>query len=257
MSSPRVLLYDLETTHNIAAIFRLFDDYTSHENILRERYIVSISWKWLGDKAVHAVSTLDNRKLYKRDPHNDRHVIETFDKVLETADVIVGHNADGYDLKFLEGRRLFHGMSPLPPQTTIDTLKIAKSRFLLNSNKLDYLAKYLGLGRKILTHNKWWLDIAMAGKEAPAAIRKMVEYNKKDVELLEKVFLKLRPYCANHINRELIGGTGCPRCGSNRVQSRGVHRAVTRIYNRFQCQDCGGWFRDQKNTKLTVTKRVL
>lgn len=257
MADPKVLIYDIETTHNLAAIFRLFEDYTSHENILRERYIVSVAWKWLGEKQVNAVSVLDKPSLYRKDPHNDAFVIETFDRILEEADVIVAHNGDAYDIKFLEGRRLFHGLSPLPPQTTIDTLKIAKSRFYLNSNKLDYLARYLGLGKKVRTDNEWWLDIVQGGPKAVAAIKKMVHYNKIDVELLEKVFLKLRPYCANHINRELVGGDGCPRCGSHRFQSRGVHRAISRVYQRFQCNDCGGWWRSVKPGQLKTTKRVL
>jgi transposase-like protein len=81
----------------------------------------------------------------------------------------------------------------------------------------------------------------------------MVKYNKQDVVLLAKVFNKLRPYVANHFNRELYGGTGCPRCGSNKIQSRGVQRAITRTYQRFQCQSCSGWFRALKTDKGSAT----
>lgn len=254
MAAPKILLYDIETTHNLAAIFRLYEDYTSHENILRERYVVSIAWKWLGESKVHAVSTLDNPTLYKKDPHNDKFVISEFADVLREADVVVGHNADAYDLKFVEGRMLYHGMSPLPPITSIDTLKIAKSRLLLNSNKLDYLSHYLGFGRKVKTDNSLWLRILNGDK---SAIREMVRYNKHDVVLLEKVFLKLRPYCANHINRALFGGKGCPRCGSTHVQSRGTHKAISRTYQRFVCVSCGGWFRSVKPSLSNLTTRIL
>src|SRR6266853_1744902 len=99
MSKPRIILWDIETTHNLAAIFRLFEDYTSHENILQERYVVSVAWKVLGEKQVHAISVLDDPKLYAKDPHNDKYVIESFHKILSGADAIVGHNADAYDLK--------------------------------------------------------------------------------------------------------------------------------------------------------------
>lgn len=253
--SPRIIVWDIETTHNVAAIFRLFDDYTSHENILRERYIVCASWKALGEKTVHSVSTLDNPKLYAKDPHNDRHVVETLHKILSEADVIIGHNGDSYDIKFAEGRMLAHGLSPLPPIPSIDTLKVAKLRLLLNSNKLDYLARYLGFGTKIPTRNELWLRVLAGDK---SAIRQMVKYNKHDVVLLEKVFLKLRPYCANHINRQLFGhNTGCPRCGSRHVQSRGTHKAISRTYNRFQCQDCGGWYREVKPVLERVRSRII
>lgn len=253
--APRVILWDIETTHNLAAIFRLFEDYTSHENIIQERYIVCAAWKVLGEKQVHAVSTLDDPKRFAKDPHNDIHVVNTLHDVLSEADVIVAHNGDQYDIKFTEGRMLAHGLSPLPPIPSIDTLKVAKSRLLLNSNKLDYLARYLGFGKKVATRNELWLRVLQGDKRA---IREMVEYNKHDVVLLEKVFLKLRPYCANHINRQLFGETqGCPRCGSRHVQSRGTHKAISRTYQRFQCQDCSGWFRGLKPVVSAKNSRVL
>ncbi len=257
MTEPRVLIWDVENSHTVAAIFQLFhNDYISHENILQERFLISAAWKWLGEPRVHSVSILDNPKLYKKDPHNDRHVIETLHKVLSSADVIVAHNGDQFDIKLTEGRMLFHGMPPLPPIPSIDTLKVAKSRLMLQSNKLDYLARYLGFGKKVKTDNDLWLRILNGDK---SAIKEMVEYNKHDVVLLEKVFLKLRPYCANHLNRALFGKTeGCPRCGSRHVQSRGTHKAISRVYQRYQCQDCFGWFREAgKSVMPTLKTRIL
>jgi len=251
----KIVIWDIETTHNLAAIFRLFEDYTSHENIIQERYIVSAAWKVLGEKEVHSVSTLDNPKLFSKDPHNDRHVVETLHRVLSDADAIVAHNGDQYDIKFTEGRMLAHGLEPLPPIPSIDTLKVAKSRLLLNSNKLDYLARYLGFGKKIATRNELWLRVLQGDKKA---IREMVDYNRHDVVLLEKVFLKLRPYCANHINRQLFDTSkGCPRCGSTHVQSRGTHKAISRTYQRFCCMSCNGWFRGVKPVVTNLKSRVL
>lgn len=255
MAEPKIILWDIETSHNIAAIFRLFEDYTSHENIIQERYIICASWKELGSKEVFSVSVLDNPKLYAKDPHDDRYVVETLHKVLSSADVIIAHNGDAYDTKFAEGRMLAHNLPPLPPIPSIDTLKIAKSRLLLNSNKLDYIARYLKIGQKVHTNNELWLRVLQGDKKA---IREMVEYNKYDVVLLEKVFMRLRPYAANHINRMLFGQTdGCPRCGSKHVQSRGTHKAISRVYNRFQCVDCGGWYREVKAINKPLTKRIL
>jgi len=244
MSEPRILLYDIETSHNLAAIFSMYDELTQHENILQERYVISVSWKWLDSPKVHSVSVLDDPKLFKKDPNNDLHVLKTFCKVLLEADCIVGHNSDSFDLRMLEGRALYHGLSPLPPITSIDTLKVAKKRFRFNCNRLDYIGQFLGLGKKIKTSNELWLRVLRGDR---AAIKAMVAYNKQDVLLLEKVFLKLRPYMENHLSRGLFGKTGCPRCGSHSVQSRGTHKAVTRTYQRFQCQKCGGWFRSLRN----------
>jgi hypothetical protein len=255
-SKPRIILWDIETVQNLAAVFRLTqNDYIQPSNIVQERYIVTASWKELGSDKVHSVSILDDPKRFKKDHHDDLYVCKTLHDVLSGADVIIAHNGDMYDIKFTEGRFLIHDLEPLPPITKIDTLKAARDRFLLNANNLDYLAQLLRVGKKVKTDAELWLRV-LRGQQA--AIKEMLAYNKKDVLLLEKVFLKLQPYIANHVNRQLFGGDGCPRCGSTKIQSRGVHRAVTQIYNRFQCQSCFGWFRTTKaDRSRSVKTRVL
>lgn len=255
MPEPRILLYDLETSFNVVAVFQLGNnDWINPENIIAERHIISFAYKWLGEDEVGAVSVLDNPKLFKRNPHDDSHVCKELHKLISQADVIVAHNGDKFDIKFAEARMLINGLEPLPPVQKIDTLKVAKNRFLFNSNKLDYLGNVLKVGRKLETTPGLWLEVLKGNR---AAIEKMVEYNKGDVELLERVFLKLRPYMDNHINRELLGLDGCPRCGSKKVQSRGFHRAISRTYRRFHCQGCGGWHRAVVNEKEVKTSSRL
>ena len=255
MTGPRIILWDVETTHNVVAAFQLRDnDYIPHQNILRERYIVCAAWKTFGTQRVHSVSTLDDPKRFKENPHDDRHVIQTLHRVLSDADVLVAHNGDQFDLKMVEGRILIHGMEPLPPKATVDTLKVARRRFRLNCNRLDYLGQILGLGRKKETKPGLWLDVLQGD---PTAIKTMLRYNRQDVLLLEQVFLKLRPYVAHHVNREMFGDIGCPRCGSLKVQSRGVYRAITRTYQRFVCLACQGWFRQVKSEAVGTKHRVL
>lgn len=254
MNEPKILIWDIETTHNVVASFDLRDEYTPHTNIIQERYVVCACWKFLGEKKVYSVSTLDDPKRYAKNPHDDYHVIKTLHEVLSESDVIVAHNGDAFDKKYLETRILFHGLPALPPITSIDTYKVAKSRFKFNSNRLDYLGKFLGFGGKKSTPPGLWLDVL---KGDPKAIQTMVDYNKRDVTLLESIFLKLRPYIQNHISRELFGKVGCPRCGSHKIQSRGVHRSITKIYQRFQCQSCSGWFRQLKAEAGSTKSRVL
>jgi hypothetical protein len=251
----KTLIYDIETTHDLVAVFQLKqNDYIQPENIVQERYIVCASWKELGKSRIYSTSVLDDPKRYKRNPHDDYAVVHKLHEVLGEADLIIAHNGDAFDLKFTEARILIHGLPPLPPIAKIDTLKVARDRFLFNANNLNYLGKILGVGGKKATKSGLWLRV-LAGDES--AIHEMVKYNKQDVALLERVFLKLQPYVANHLSRQLLGETGCPRCGSTNVQSRGVHKAVTRAYQRFQCQDCGGWFRKLKADGKSTTMRLL
>lgn len=251
----RIILWDIENVQNLAAVFALYgNDYINPENIVQEKYLVCAAWKILGEKTTHSVSILDDPKLFKKDPHNDYHVLKTLHGVLASADVIVHHNGNNFDIKVTEGRMLMQGFTPLPPIIKIDTLKIAKGRFALNANRLDYLGHILGVGRKVKTTPGLWLEVLKGNK---TAIRVMEKYNRGDVELLERVFLKLRPYAPEHVNRELFGQDGCPRCGSNKLQRRGLHRAISRVYQRWQCQKCLGWFKTAKAEPKVAKYRVI
>ena len=252
--SPRILLYDIETSLMPVAVFSLtHNDYIHPDSILAERYIISASWQWEGEEKVHAVSVIDDPKRFDKNPHDDFYVVKILHDVMSKADVLVGHNSDQFDNKWVRTRILFHNLPPLPPISTLDTYKVGKKHFNFCSNKLDYIGKFLGLGKKATTSPGLWMRVLSGEKKA---VREMVEYNKQDVVLLGKVFHKLQPYMDNHINRELFDGTGCPRCGSHKIQSRGVHRAITKVYQRYQCQACSGWFRelkaDSKSTKLRI-----
>jgi hypothetical protein len=255
---PRILLYDIETSLQTVAVFQLGgNDWIQPSNILQERHMLTACWMWLGEEKVHSVSLLDDPKRFAADIHDDYHVVKTLRDVMATADVVVAHYGDSFDNKWVLTRNLVHGMDPLPPFQTVDTKKIAKQRFYFNSNSLEYLAKYLKCKHhKLHTASGLWLKVLAGDKEA---LRKMVSYNKGDVLALKEVFLKLRPYIPTYINRELFGKTGCPRCGSKKVQSRGTYYAQTRTYRRWQCMgSCKGWFRTLKSdTKSTTANRVL
>lgn len=243
MSKPRILLWDIETSHNLAAVFTLKNnDYIQADNIVQERIVVCAAWKLLGQKEVHAVWTNDVR--------DDRKVCQKLYDALSGADVLVAHNGDAYDLPFTKGRMLVHGLPPLPPVQSVDTLKVARKQFLLNANNLDYLGKLLKVGGKRSTPKGLWLQVLRGDRKA---LRQMIDYNKEDVRLLERVYLKLRQHTPDHPQQ----ATGCPRCGSRQIQSRGAHKTLTQTYRRYQCQGCGGWFRDRKADRATRLVRPL
>jgi hypothetical protein len=254
LHDPKILLWDVETSLNVVAVFQLKQDYIQPESILSERHLICAAWKWLGESKVNAVSLLDDPKRFAKDIHDDYHVCQKLHDVLNEADVIVAHNGDKFDIRFVEARMIINGFSPLPPIVKLDTMKIAKKRFLFNSNKLDYLGKVLGVGRKKPTSSGLWMRVLKGDEKA---IKAMVAYNKGDVQLLERVFLKLRPYMPNHLNRELFGLDGCSRCGSKKLQKRGLSRNATRVYQRFQCLSCGGWLRAIKSDKVELTSRPI
>ena len=181
-NTTRVLIYDIETSYNIVKSWRVgYNLNINPGDILHERKIICISYKWLGEEQIYNLSWDKNQC--------DKFMIEQFIEVLNEADLIVSHNGDNFDLPWIKTRALYHGLSMLVNYKQFDTLKVAKRKFNFNSNKLDYISEFLGFGNKIKTEMKLWDDIIL--KKCPIAMDKMLVYCDMDVELLEKVYNKL------------------------------------------------------------------
>src|SRR5690606_7200301 len=148
--------------------------------------IICASWKWQGDRKVESISVSPSN------PTNDKPVLQKLLEVMNEADAVVAHNGDKFDMRWIRARLAFHRLPPLPPVVQIDTKKIAKSAFYFNSNRLEYLARYLGLGSKVKTGGYGLWKKCMNGDKT--ALEKMVRYNKHDVTLLEDVFDVLYPH---------------------------------------------------------------
>jgi len=251
----RLLFWDLETALAQVGTFSLWERgglRIPHENILSEGYIVCASWKWAGEKKVHSVATTDRAANYKKNPHDDTFVVKTLYNVLLQADVLVAHNGDQFDTKYFATRALAAGLPPLPPIPSVDTLKVAKSRFRFTSNRLAYLGPFLGLGEKLHTSPGLWMRVLRGDR---TAVEEMRRYNKQDVLLLEAVFEKLRPFVK--LSTVSADPGECPRCGGANLQRRGVFRTAAREYQRFQCTSCGGWLKAVKAETTDKRARVL
>lgn len=239
MNSTRILLMDLETAPNRAWIWGKYE-----QNALgfdKEWYVLCYAYKWLGDKTTRAVSLPDFKKLYKKDPEYDARLMQELWDLLDEADIVIAHNGDQFDIKKANARFIAHGLQPPSPYKTIDTLKVARKHFKFNSNKLNDLGKHLGVGEKVETGGfKLW-EGCMEGDLT--SWKKMVKYNKQDVELLEKVYLKLRPWMTNHPNMNIVDETvgACPICSSTKIQKRGFSPTRVGKKQRYQCTACGGW----------------
>ncbi|MGK2864910.1 MAG: ribonuclease H-like domain-containing protein [Chitinophagaceae bacterium] len=179
----KVLIYDIETSPNLGWFWRAgYKLNISPENIIKERAIICVSYKWLGEKQVYNL-TWDKEQ-------NDKFLIEQFVEVLDEADLIVAHNGDNFDLKWLKTRALFHRIPMLPNYKQFDTLKLARTKLNFNSNRLDYIAKYLGFEGKNKTGIDLWMDIIF--KNSKTAMNTMLDYCDEDVRQLEKVYKELR-----------------------------------------------------------------
>ena len=248
-NKPKILIWDLETGFNQANIFSLWDTKKgiSPEALQSERYIICGSFKWLGEDEVTTYY------VNPKDPLEDFGVVADLHAVLNEADAIVAHYGDAYDLKFFNGRAIYHGFDPIHKMVQIDTYKIAKKHFLFNSNRLDYLGRFLGFGGKIQTTRGLWQKCYDGDKEA---IQQMVTYCEQDVNLLEQVYYKLRPYTEAKLNMGHFADTDkpvCPTCGSTKVHRRGFYYTRTGKVAKLQCQDCGAW----SSERITLKEKPI
>jgi hypothetical protein len=229
----KILLYDLEITPILGWTYDMWDARVIR--VEQEPYIMSLSWKWLGEKTVH------NDNVEGED--DDRYVTGMLWDLMDDADIVVAHNAKKFDNRVAFARFLHHDIRPPSPFKTVDTLLAARLYFKFPSNSLNDLCHMLGLGEKPkTTHASLWHDCINGDTKA---WRKMVKYNNQDVVLLEKLYLKLRPYITNHPNVSVLKKDGCPRCGSKKTQWRGKYSTNAATYRRFVCISCGAWSRER------------
>lgn len=175
----KVLIYDIETSYNIVSSWRVgYKLNIMPENIIKERAIICISYKWADEKEVYNLSWDKNQ--------DDKFMLEQFIEVMNEADMLVAHNGDRFDLKWIKTRALIHGLPMLVDYPQFDTLKVAKKKLLLNSNKLDYISKVLGHEGKKKTDYSLW-DKIILHKDAEA-LQYMIDYCDQDVLQLEHVY---------------------------------------------------------------------
>lgn len=244
----RVLLYDLETSPNIGYTWGTHE--TDVIKVIYPRQIISIAWKWLGEEKVHVLS-LTHFPGYKKDRRDNRRLMEAIHKLFSQADIVVGHNVKRFDDRRAHTDFIKHGLKPPPPHRQVDTLEFARFKFDFNSNRLGDLGEFLGLGGKVKHPGFEMWEGCLNGDPKSWAL--MEKYNRGDVELLERVYLKLRPWMMKHPSLNPVDRAvfACPSCRSPKLHQRGSLYTSTGKRPRFQCQDCGKWAKGQ------IVKREL
>lgn len=238
-AKPRILLYDIETSPNIGYTWGMFD-----QNVIEfkeEWKLLTFAYKWLGEDKVYCVS----RRQFK--DRTEVSIVKALHAVLEKADIVVTHNGISFDNKKANAKFVEHRLNPIKPSQQVDTKVLAKGHFGFNSNSLDNLGKLLKVGRKIKKMDfSVWLGCMEHLKNRKLPITdflQMEKYNKQDVVLLEKIYLKLRPWSVRHPNVAQISEKleACPKCGSDKLKSKGFKYTTRSIFRQYQCKSCGGY----------------
>lgn len=252
-NGPRVLFFDLETSAALVYCFGRHKQFINQDAVKIEGgKLLCSGYRWLDEDSTTVV-------YHKTDiaQHQDYSVCLVMWQLFSQADVVVAHNLKGFDFKMLEARCLANGLPPLPTVQLVDTLDIAKKKFRLPSNKLDSLAAYLGIGRKVVnTGISLWVKVQEGDEQA---LSDMIEYCEHDVDLLYEVFMELRGRglvsSVNFANYYDDNTPRCKSCGSDHLHFTG--RTVTTptgLFDEVACGNCGTLQRTKEN-KLSKDKR--
>lgn len=233
------LFFDIETSYHLV---KTWSKWQPSIDTIQHQSIMCIGYK-LGNEPIKLISVVDDLKSFQKDPFNDKKVITQFLKVMEQADVVIGHNSDKFDLKKLRTRAIKHSLA-VPVVKQYDTLKIAKRNFNFYSNKLGDLAKFLGVTLKLESSYSWW-DKALLSKD-PQAMKKIGKYCKGDVQTLMAVYDRLKGYDKPAINNQIFNKEVCPHCNTEDCIKQGYLFTHVGRYQRYSCKGCGHYFKGEK-----------
>lgn len=253
---PKVLLFDIETSPLSAFVFQksIWKTNVSADQVISEWFMLTWSAKWLFEDEVMS-QRLTGKEAKAED---DSRLVEGLWKLLDEADIVIAHNGDGFDIPNMNTRFIVLGFPPPSPYQTIDTMLVARKQFGFTHNSLNALAKIFGFEAKKDTDFELWKSCVDGNEEA---LKYMQEYNMWDTQLLEKVYLKLRPWIRNHPNIGLYVDSMeavCPNCGGEDltwVEGK-FHYTQVAKYPIFYCK-CGAYGRSRTSAVDKEVRKSL
>jgi DNA polymerase elongation subunit (family B) len=232
------MFWDIEISKAIVMVFPpYYDTFIQHTSVIQEAFIICASWKF-SDEPSDKIYTAAIKAKGK-----DKPVVEALLEAIKSADILVHHNGDKFDLPFLNFRTAYYGLDPISNIKTVDTYKVSK-QFKFGYNKLDYLTNLFFNKGKIDVSSGITEEITMGNLKR---LDEMIAYNRQDVFILENLYYKLLPYMKSHPHVGAIIGrdrkASCPKCGSNNYKLNGTRFTAAGIQKQeCQCKDCKSYF---------------
>lgn len=134
----------------------------------------------------------DDYPSWQSERDDDALIVTDVAKELSKHAIIVTHYGSRYDIPYLRGKMVKHGLSPLPSMYGLDTYSVAKANFKLSRRRLEALAEYFELGKKESVKGSLWMQAAFGNSSE--AMNKIVAHCQTDVEILERLAALCFPY---------------------------------------------------------------
>lgn len=261
-TKPKILYLDIENSRIIVEFptYQLWNiDRIDPKYIKHDWYITCAAWAWLDVEKqkvgkVHSLSVADY-STYKKNFRDDKGLVKDLAKIINEADLVVGHNCDKFDLRKINAKLGMYSLPEIDLPPTVDTLKANKKYRFSTSNSLAHLARELSCysQKDELPKGTMWA----ADEGDLKALNRLVKYNKQDIRSGAEVYFKLLPYIKNHPDIRRIVGTinspkeglavsSCSSCGSYNLERNGTRVTKQGKYRRYRCKDCGSSKKGEK-----------
>ncbi len=233
-NKAKILFYDLETKPLQAWLWSPGKQFVGHKQLVKEhsRYgIICATYCWNDGKPAKCID-------WGYEEQNTAKVVEEFDKIINTADHIIGKNNRRFDDKMINAARMLEGLPANPGwmSTNDDLEQQMRRHFRLPSQSLDYISNQLGLGGKIKMEFQDWIDIVEKNENGLKSFNKMCKYGMKDVVDTRELWNKLQKYIAPKFDAEI---PCCSNCGSFNRKKTGFSYSASGAKQRYTCKDCG------------------
>jgi hypothetical protein len=244
---PKILAFDLETSPNLAHVWGLFNQNVGLPQLRESTEVMCFGARWVGTDEVIFASTFHDGK---------QNMLKRLWQLVDEADLIMGWNSAGFDSKHIRRELLVNGFSPPRPWREFDLMQKVKKQFRFPSNKLDYVAQTLGVGKKVKHQgHELWVKCMAGDEEAWAEMRK---YQIQDVDLLIDLLIALQGWLPSTPNFGLYKNLefACAHCGSTKLTGRGEYYTELSVFASYECADCGGHTRDTKKVAGSHAKAI-
>lgn len=242
--TTNILILDVERLPGITQQYwwdrgDLKQRYIHYETVVRQPRTTIVCAKWYFDDHVIQLAEWDKggRKQFLRRVY----------RLLEKADIVVGHNVDGADIPWLKGDlHIEAGLPPLPPFKTVDTLKILRREFKSGApfKSLDAFCTIVGLDSKTDRYDRHAMERAVAGSREDRD--RLTAYCVGDVLAGQALYDWCAPHAKNHPTLTVSGKdtlTVCNRCGHDTEPVAKRYVASILSYSMRRCTECGAYCR--------------
>ena len=250
----KILTLDIENAPMLSYHWQLWDQ-SIHQPMRIENnrsYMMSVAAKWLHSDEVFYFETRNE---------DDSAITAAIIKLVDEADIVVGHNAQKFDMKKINAYAILNGIEPPSPYRVVDTMLIAKKHFAFERNTLDYLSHVLCTSQKS-SHKKFngfelWSECIKGNEEA---WEEMKHYNIQDVKVTEELYLILRPWAKGHPSVVTTSDSTvhrCTSCGSKDIHEDGYSVTNVSKFKRYKCNNCNSFSRARKNLLSKDAREAL